>query len=88
MVVLWVAMRIGRSRKLWLNANSSLGPRRLPLHLRISSSLAHKIVLSNILHKFGSRLRFCTSGGAPLSNNIFIPILEGYNLSETSPLMV
>jgi long-chain acyl-CoA synthetase len=90
-----LAMRVGRSRRLWLNANSSLGPKRLPLHLRISTSLAHKIVFSKILHKFGGRLRFCMSGGAPLSNDIQdffadmgIPILEGYGLTETSPLVV
>ena len=78
-------MRAGRSRRQWLNDNSSLGPSRLPLHLRISTALAHKVVFSKILHKFGGRLRFCMSGGAPLSSDIQdffadmgIPILEGY----------
>lgn len=42
----------------------------------------------------GERIRFCNSGGAPLPTHVFdyfhsqqVPLLEGYGLSETSPVI-
>jgi long-chain acyl-CoA synthetase len=56
--------------------------------------LADKIVLSKVREALGGRLRFCISGGAPLPlfineffHSIGIRILEGYGLTETSPVI-
>jgi long-chain acyl-CoA synthetase len=56
--------------------------------------LADKIVLAKVRDALGGRIRFCVSGGAPLPlfvNEFFhslgIWILEGYGLSETSPVI-
>jgi long-chain acyl-CoA synthetase len=60
----------------------------------ISYGLANKLVLSKVREALGGRLRFCVSGGAPLplfTNEFFhsigIRILEGYGLTETSPVI-
>ena len=59
-----------------------------------SYGLADKLVLSKVREALGGRLRFCVSGGAPLplfTNEFFhsigIRILEGYGLTETSPVI-
>jgi long-chain acyl-CoA synthetase len=53
-------------------------------------SLASKIVFSKIYERFGGRIRYFVSGGAPLSAAIIrflryanLTILEGYGLTET-----
>ncbi len=60
----------------------------------LSMKLADKIVLSKVREALGGRLRFCVSGGAPLPlfineffHSIGIRILEGYGLTETSPVV-
>ena len=60
----------------------------------LSYGLANKLVLSKVREALGGRLRFCVSGGAPLplfTNEFFhsigIRILEGYGLTETSPVI-
>ncbi len=57
-------------------------------------ALADKLVLSKVREALGGRLRFCVSGGAPLPlfineffHSIGIRILEGYGLTETSPVV-
>jgi long-chain acyl-CoA synthetase len=56
--------------------------------------LADKLVFSKICAAFGGRVRFFVSGGAPLGMDtagwfadVGIRILEGYGLTETSPLI-
>jgi long-chain acyl-CoA synthetase len=60
----------------------------------LAYGVADKIVLSKIREALGGRLRFCVSGGAPLPlfineffHSIGIRILEGYGLTETSPVI-
>jgi long-chain acyl-CoA synthetase len=56
--------------------------------------LANKLVFSKIRHGFGERVRYYIAGGAPLGMDtaswfagIGIRILEGYGLTETSPVI-
>lgn len=64
------------------------------LFLSIEKSLAEKLVFSKIKEKTGGRLKFMISGGAALPKNVGeffgnlgIKILEGFGLTETSPVM-
>lgn len=54
-------------------------------------ALSFKLVFSKIYNKFGGRIRYFVSGGAPLSSEIIkflrfanLTILEGYGLTETA----
>ena len=56
--------------------------------------LAYKVVFSKIHQKTGGRVRFLVTGGAPISahievffNSIGLPVVQGYGLTETSPII-
>lgn len=62
--------------------------------LSTQKNLAEKLVFSKIKEKTGGRLKFMISGGAALPKNVGeffgnlgIKILEGFGLTETSPVM-
>ncbi|MDP2413431.1 long-chain fatty acid--CoA ligase [Daejeonella sp.] len=64
------------------------------LFLSMKKSIAEKLVFSKIKEKTGGRLKFMLSGGAALPKNVGeffgnlgIKILEGFGLTETSPVM-
>ena len=83
------AVKVGREF-----AKRKLGRQPIPGYLQFKRNLAHKLVYSKIIEKTGGRVRFFISGGAPLSKDIAeffyamgLVVLEGYGLTETSPVI-
>jgi len=83
------ALAIGkRWSKLKLAASS------VPAWLAFQYWIANLLVFSKLRVRLGGKLRFCVSGGAPLSKELAeffytvgVLILEGYGLTETSPVI-
>ena len=83
------AVKVGRDY-----ASRELENKPISGMLRFKRKLAHKLVYSKIIAKTGGRVRFFVSGAAPLSKDIGeffyalgIVIMEGYGLTETSPVI-
>ncbi len=87
--IFWWAIGVGKEATRYRLKNQAL-----PFVLGLKHKIADKLVYSKVKDRVGGRLRFFVSGGAPLSQEIGeffaaadIMILEGYGLSETSPVL-
>ncbi len=83
------ALGVGRR----IMQQKAAGQRCAPL-LRFQHAIADRLVYHKLKAKLGGRLRFFVSGSAPLSQEIGeffysmgVTILEGYGLTETSPVI-
>ncbi|MEO8483893.1 MAG: long-chain fatty acid--CoA ligase [Acidobacteriota bacterium] len=83
------AVKVARRRGEHLAAGTAL-----PTSLRAASAIADRLVFSKIRAGIGGRLRYAVSGSAPLDPTLAtfflgvgLPILEGYGLTETAPVI-
>ena len=75
-------------------AKAVLRGRKAGLITSLKTAIGDRLVFSTIREKLGGRLRFVASGSAPLAGDVVeffyavgIPIIEGYGLTETAPIL-
>ena len=75
-------------------SQSKLANRPVPVSVRAQMAIADKAVLSKVRARLGGRLRWVVSGSAPLAVDVAeflfsigVPVLEGYGLTETAPVL-
>ena len=75
-------------------AQHTLAHKPVPAFLKLKHSIASKLVFSKWKDAFGGRIRLLVSGGAALPEDLAyiyigagIPIVQGYGLTETSPVI-
>jgi len=75
-------------------ASYSTQKKPLPALMKMKVAIADKLVYSKIKDRLGGNIRYMVSGGAPLAQEIAeffyylgLHILEGYGLTETSPVV-
>lgn len=75
-------------------AKHTLAHKPVPPALKLKHSVASKLVFSKWHRAFGGRIRLLVSGGAALPEDLSyiyigagIPIVQGYGLTETSPVI-
>lgn len=82
------ALKVGRSYRVAQRAG------RVSKVLRAKQEVVRRTVFSSLHKRTGGKIRYFISGGAPLSRQIGeffldvgLPILEGYGLTETAPVL-
>jgi long-chain acyl-CoA synthetase len=87
-ILAW-AVNVGKS-----HAQLVLNHKKVPMLLAFKHKLATRLVFSKLHASLGGRVRLFISGGAALSEDIGylfcgagIPIVQGYGLTETSPVI-
>ncbi|MCS7028250.1 MAG: long-chain fatty acid--CoA ligase [Bacteroidia bacterium] len=83
------AIRIGEKRR---KRHENQEP--IPIGLSIKYNLARRLVFKKIIQRTGGRIRFFVVGGGAMQQqvgeffaNMGIPAMEGYGLTETSPVV-
>ena len=75
-------------------SNLKVSKQKIGFFLSLKHKIANKLIYSKVKARFGGKIKFFVSGGAPLSKHLAeffaavdITILEGYGLTETSPVL-